>query len=110
MEDLEAKVLLLETQKAALETAITDKTTENTALKTELAAVKQSKGSVTIAAEKSAPVVVPTETFTVKGKKYRFVLAAFWHKGVKVVASELLSNDDALAQIVADYPSVVEAV
>lgn len=88
----------------ALEADLTSKNEELAVLRK-----AEDKSSVRIDTAKKATPSVPTETFDVEGKTYRFKKAAFIIGIEKHTAQSALENDALLVRLV-DYPSVVEEI
>ena len=109
LEELQAQIQLLTAEKTALEVAIAEKTTENESLKMQLTKAENGSSIAVMPTEKPK-LVLPTETFTVKGKKYRFLLPLFRLGVEKYLAADIMKNDELLAKLAAEYPSVVELV
>jgi hypothetical protein len=103
---LEAKVdaqgVELATLKAELQEA-------RQALKDLAASSKSAPSSVSIATADSKPAKIPTcPEFTVKSKRYKFVVPSFIIDGERHVAEDIVSNKQLLESIVANYPGLYE--
>ena len=104
------EMVALREKNAVLESSIEALTAENAQLKADI----EQKGSIKFSKEKTDVVALPKETFTYKGKTYRFVHPAFRIpvNGVstKVLAATALKDDDLIDIIMEDYKDLVEAV
>jgi len=85
---------------------------ENEELKSQLAKVSAVRSSVKIhAAETKKPAFVPTETFQVADKEYKFKMARFTLPVIgTVTAEDALLDKQVLAKIVKEFPGVIEEV
>lgn len=109
--ELQAQIDLLTSENEALRAqveALESALIEKDAALTEARTIKETS-SVKFEAHKEITRSVPTETFTVEGKTYRFKKAGFIISGERFKAVDALKNDALLVTLI-DYPSVVELV
>ena len=66
--------------------------------------------SATVVNEPAERPKVPSETFTVGGKTYKFLVAGVQFGGKRYLATEALEDEKLLATIVAEYPNCVTTV
>jgi hypothetical protein len=103
---LTEQVEILTVEKAAMQTALLEKTAMCESLEAELSS---KKGSINLELKKET-LTAPSEPFTINGKKYRFLYPFFRIGAQKMDAAEALKDDELCAKIVRDYPDLVEAV
>lgn len=95
---------ILKVQLEAMEVALIEKEAELKEART----IKETSSVKINTATNQAPSV-PTDIFTVEGKKYRFKKAGFIIGEKRYKAVEALEDDALLVKLI-DYPSVVEIV
>jgi uncharacterized membrane-anchored protein YhcB (DUF1043 family) len=102
----------LEIKLEAIAKGVEEVLTENEELKETVEKLTTVRSTVNVQApDTKKPVEVPTETFKVDKQNYRFKFARFTlpNKGT-VNAEEALMDKKLCKEIVADFPSIVEAV